>query len=144
MEDPARMESPHPTIADNRRVDGRAFVSSGRTMGMVRPSRRRKQTTMNTLSTSQDALGDVASSMGDVVSDGAELAADLVDGLTDVADVAIDTIASTSRVGVRLVGRTFRFIARRPREVLVAVVIVAAVAAVLSYLKSNSADSSAA
>ena len=92
---------------------------------------------MNTLSTTHDALGDV-------VSDGAELAGDLVDGLTDVAEVAIDTIASTRRVGVRVLGRTFRFFARRPREVLVAVVIVAAVAVVLGYLKSNSADSSAA
>ena len=99
---------------------------------------------MNTLSTSHDTLGDVAASMGDVVSDGAELAADLVDGLTDVAEVAIDTIASTSRVGVRLVGRTVRFIARRPREVLAGVVIVAAIVAVLGYLKSNSAESSAA
>ena len=99
---------------------------------------------MNTLSTTHDALGDVASSMGDVVSDGAELAADLVDGLTDVAEVAIDTIASTSRVGVRVLGRTIRFVARHPREVIVGVAIVAAVIAVLGYLKSNSADSSAA
>lgn len=92
---------------------------------------------MKTSSNTHDALGDV-------VSDGAELAADVVDGLTDVAEVAIDTVASTGRVGVRIVGRTFRFIARRPREVLAVVVIVAAVVAVLGCLKSNSADSSAA
>lgn len=91
---------------------------------------------MKTLSTAQDTFGDI-------VEDGADLAADLVDDLTDVAEVAIDTIASTSRVGVRVVGRAVRFVARHPREVIAGIAVVAVLAAVLGYLKSNSADASA-
>lgn len=99
---------------------------------------------MKTLSITQDTLGDVAESVSEIASSSADLAADLVDDLTDVAEVAIDAIAGTSRVGVRLVGRTIGFVARRPRDVIAGVVIVAAVIAVIGYLKSRSADSSAA
>ena len=95
---------------------------------------------MKTLSTAQDTIGDLAGSVGTLASDGADLAADLVDDLTDVAEVAIDTIASTSRVGVRFVGRTVGFVARHPREVLAGIALVAVVAAVLGYLKSSSND----
>jgi hypothetical protein len=97
---------------------------------------------MNTLNTTQDALGTVAHSVGDIVTEGGEFVADLASDLAEVAEAAVSTIAATSVVGIRALGRTVAFAARRPREVVAGVVVVAVVVALVGYLKSRSADPS--
>ena len=53
------------------------------------------------------------------------------------ADAAIDTVAATGRIGVRIVTRTVRFVARHPREVLIGVGLVAVCLGVLRLVKSS-------
>lgn len=96
---------------------------------------------MNALNSTQDTLGTVAHSIGDVASDGGELVADLVSDLAHVAESAVGTVAAASVIGIRAVGRTAAFAARRPREVVAVVVVVAAVLALVGYLRSRSEKS---
>lgn len=85
---------------------------------------------------------DVAQAVGDVIAVPIDVGGDLIDDITpelgEIADAAVSTVAATGRVGVRLATRTVRFIARRPKEVMIGLVVVATALAVLSYLKSRS------
>lgn len=93
---------------------------------------------MNTVKITQDTLENVAHSLGPIAIDGGELVADLASDLAEVAEAAVSAVATISVVGIRALGRAVSFAARRPREVIVGVAVVAAVLAVLGYLKSRS------
>lgn len=76
----------------------------------------------------------------DGVSDAFDVVADLTDDVDDIADAAIEAVAATGRVGVRLVTRTVRFVGRHPRQVLIAVGLVALAVAVFGARKASGSD----
>jgi len=80
---------------------------------------------MSTRSTTHAAFDEVTDALGAVISTGGDVLADITPAIEDVADAAIDTVAATGRVGVRIVTRTVRFVARHPREVLVGIGLIA-------------------
>jgi hypothetical protein len=86
------------------------------------------------------ALNDMSDAVGSMVSGGGDIIADLAPDLEDIADAAIDTVAATGRIGVRLVTRSIRFVARHPREVLVTAGLVAMTLAIAGYFRSRASD----
>lgn len=78
-------------------------------------------------------VDDTIDVLGDVVEDLGEFALDAV-------EAAAATVTSTSRVGIRLVTRTARFVARHPREVFAGLVLVTLFAGVVAYLGKRDAD----
>lgn len=95
----------------------------------------------------QRAYDEVGDAWSAVPVDGvAEAVADLIDDVgdlaVDVAEVAASTITSSSRLGIRFVTSTVRFVARHPREILAGLVIVTAVAAAVTYLTRRDGESS--
>ena len=89
-----------------------------------------------------DAVSDVAVVVGDVVTDGLATGADLLDeigpDLVDLADAAAITAVASGRIGFRLLSRTLGFVGRHPKQVLVGLVVIAAIGAVASFVCSNS------
>ncbi len=89
-----------------------------------------------------DTVGEAAQLLGDVISAPLELGADLLDDVgpdvLELADAAAVTAVASGRLVFRLLSRTIGFIGRHPKQVLTGLVIVAAVAAVLCYSRSNS------
>jgi len=83
----------------------------------------------------QAVAGDVVDIVGDTIGD-------FTDDLGDIAEVAVTAVAETSVVGIRLVTRAVRFVARHPREVLAGVAVIAVAITVVSMLKSQSDSSS--
>ncbi len=90
--------------------------------------------------TAQTALEDVGDAFGTVISTGTEAFADITPDLEDIADAAIDTVAATGRISIRIVTGTIRFVARHPREVLIGAGLVAVCVVVLRYLSSSSSS----
>lgn len=92
---------------------------------------------MNPLA-NQDSLMDVVGAIP--LDEAGDLLLETAEGLVDIADAAADAAVATGRLGTRIITRTVRLVARHPRKILVGVVLVAAVAGVMSYLKSNQAE----
>ncbi len=65
---------------------------------------------------------------------------DVADDLVDLAEVAVSTAAVAGRAGFRIIGRTIRFVARHPREVLAGVVVVTVAVAAIKMVRSRSAS----
>lgn len=90
----------------------------------------------------------VANVLGDAIAAPLELGADLLDDIgpdvIELADAAVVTAVASGRIGLRVLSRTIGFIGRHPKKVLVGLVVVAATAAVMSYVCSNSDSNSSA
>ncbi|MDW3216043.1 MAG: hypothetical protein R8G01_18750 [Ilumatobacteraceae bacterium] len=77
----------------------------------------------------------------DVVDAAGDAIGDVTEDLADLAEAAASTAAVVGRTGFRIVGRTIRFVARHPREVLAGVVIVTVAAAAARFVRSRSSES---
>lgn len=97
----------------------------------------------STLSTAQDAVTDAAGAVSDALSAGVELVDDVTPDLVDAVEAAVDTVASTSKFTIRLASKVVRFVARRPKEVLIGIALIAVVAGAVSYLSQRSSDANA-
>lgn len=92
----------------------------------------------STLSSAQDAASDVVDVVAGAMSASAELVEDITPDLAEVVESAVDAVASTSKVAVRLSSKVLRFVARHPKEVLTAIAIVAVTLGALGYLTKRS------
>ena len=101
----------------------------------------RKQAARQALDDTTDAIGSAVSAVP------VDSAVDAVGELAgDVGDLAIDVVeaaAATTRVGVRLTVRTFRFIVRHPRGVLAGLVILVALGAIAGYVGNRDSSNTA-
>ena len=68
---------------------------------------------------------------------GGDLIDDITPELGEIAGAAVTTVAATGRIGIRIVASIIRFVFRRPKEVLIGLVVVAAVMGVVSYKRSR-------
>jgi len=97
---------------------------------------------MSNSSAALETVGDVAQVLGEAIAAPLELGADILDDIgpdvVDIADAAVVTAVASGRLGLRVLSRTISFIGRNPKKALAGLVVVAVVAAVLSYVCSNS------
>ena len=63
---------------------------------------------------------------------------DITHDVADLAEAAVAVVAVTGRVGLRVVGRTIRFVARHPRDVLAGIVLVTVAMAAVKFVRSRS------
>lgn len=92
----------------------------------------------STSSTAQDAASDVLDVVAGTMNAGVELVEDITPDLTEVVESAVDAVASTSKVAVRLSSKVLRFVARHPKEVLTAIAVVAVALGALGYFSKRS------
>jgi hypothetical protein len=78
-----------------------------------------------------DAVDTVGDAFGDITHD-----------LADLAEAAVAVAAVSGRVGLRIVSRTVRLLARHPREALAGIVVVTVMVAAIKLVRSSSTSRS--